>query len=81
MFARSVVVLYAFSMNWTNTINDLLQRGYTFRAIGSEIGTTGQAVRAMMVNENQQPRWATGNKLINLHKKVMRKYPSVDTHA
>ena len=68
-------------MNWTDTINDLLQRGYTFASIGREIGTTGAAVRAMMLNADQQPRWSTGEKILGLHKKAMRKYPKVDTHA
>ena len=60
-------------MNWTDTINDLLQRGHTFASIGREIGTTGAAVRAMMLNADQQPRWSTGEKIISLHKKAMRK--------
>ena len=68
-------------MNWTNLINDILQRGYTFEAIGREIGVTRGAVQAMMRNEGQQPRWHTGNKLVKLHAKVMRKYPRIDTHA
>lgn len=60
-------------MDWTNTINDLLQRGYTFASIGREIGTTGAAVRAMMKNADQQPRWSTGDKLIALHRKSARR--------
>jgi hypothetical protein len=68
-------------MNWTETINDLLQRGYTFASIGREIGTTGAAVRAMMRNQGQQPRWSTGQKVIDLHKKTMRKFPRIDTTA
>ena len=68
-------------MNWTETINDLLQRGYTFASIGREIGTTGAAVRAMMLNKGQQPRWSTGQKVIGLHKKAMRRYPKIDTSA
>lgn len=68
-------------MIWADTINDLLQRGYTYAAIGNEIGTTGAAVQMMMRNKNHQPRWSTGDKLIALHKKVMRKYPKIDTAA
>ena len=64
-------------MNWKTTIEDLLQRGYTLASIGREIGTTGAAVRAMMLNPDQQPRWSTGEKLRALHKKVMRKYPKI----
>jgi hypothetical protein len=68
-------------MNWTNIITDLLQRGYTFAAIGEHIGTTGAAVRAMATKYGHQPRWITGDRLISLHKKVMKKYPRVDTLA
>lgn len=68
-------------MNWMTTISELLQRGYTFESIGREIGTTGAAVRAMMRNANQQPRWSTGNKILLLHKAAMRKYPRIDTAA
>jgi len=66
---------------WTEIISDLLQRGYTLAAIGEHIGTTGAAVRAMAIKTGHQPRWITGNELIKLHKKVMRKYPKVDTFA
>lgn len=68
-------------MNWTNTIEDLLQRGHTFASIGRHIGTTGAAVRAMMLNKGQQPRWSTGEKILSLHRAAMRKYPKIDTQA
>jgi len=68
-------------MNWTNVITDLLQRGHTFVSIGEAINVTPAAVRAMMKNIGQQPRWHTGNALIKLHSKVMRKYQRVDTKA
>jgi hypothetical protein len=66
-------LFYNAFMNWTNVINDLLQRGYTFEAIGRDIGCTGAAVRAMARNSEQQPRWNTGDKLVKLHAKVMRR--------
>lgn len=68
-------------MNWKNTIEDLLQRGYTYASIGAEIGATGQAVRAFMDDPTRNPRWHTGDKLISLHKRVMRRCPKIDTAA
>lgn len=68
-------------MNWKSTIEDLLQRGHTYASIGAEIGATGQAVRAFMVDDTRNPRWHTGDKLIAMHKKAMRKYPKIDTAA
>jgi hypothetical protein len=68
-------------MNWTNLIDDLLQRGHTFRSISDELGVTPAAVRAMMHNAGQQPRWNTGDRLVSLHKRMMRKYPRINTHA
>ena len=69
------------SMNWTQLIDDLRKRGETFESIGSTIGCTGAAVRAISNNPEQQPRWHTGDALIKLHSKVMRRYPKIDTHA
>jgi len=68
-------------MNWTNVISDLLQRGYTFASIGRELNVTTPAVRAMMNNVGQQPRWHTGDKLLALHRKAMRKYPRINDAA
>ena len=62
-------------------INNLLQRGYTYRTIGEAVGMTEGNVRAMLSNPRQQPRWAAGNKLIDLHKSVMRKHPRINTAA
>lgn len=66
-------------MEFTDMISDLLQRGYTLQKIGDAIGTTESNVRAMLTNSRQRPRWDTGDKLITLHKKTMRKYPKVNT--
>jgi hypothetical protein len=60
-------------MNWQTIIEDLLQRGYTLTTIGREIGTTCAAVRSMRIGLQKDTRWATGEKLINLHTKVMRR--------
>jgi len=68
-------------MNWKNLIDDLLQRGHTFRSISDDLGVTPAAVRAMANNAGQQPRWNTGDRLVSLHKRVMRKYPRINTHA
>ena len=68
-------------MNFTNMINDLLQRGYTYRTIGDAVGMTEGNVRAMLSNPRQQPRWAVGDKLIELHKAVMSKCPRIDAVA
>ena len=81
MFAHILKIVYCLFMNWNLTIDELLQRGHTFASIGREIGTTGAAVRAMMLNPDQQPRWATGQRVIELHKKAMRKHPRIDTDA
>ncbi len=68
-------------MNWTTIISDLLKRDYTYSSIGRELDVTSAAVRALMNNVDQQPRWVTGNKLLALHRKVMRKYPRINDAA
>ena len=58
---------------WPMLINQIKQRGHTFASIARDIGCTGAAVRAMARNSEQQPRWSTGDKLVKLHAKVMRR--------
>lgn len=60
-------------MVWSELISDLVQRGYTTTDIGSGCGVTGAAIRALIINAGQEPRWITGDRLIALHKKVMRR--------
>ena len=72
---------YAFFMNFPTLISDLVARGYTYKTIGELVGMTGENIRALETNPNQQPRWRAGELLIALHKKAMRKFPKVDTHA
>lgn len=68
-------------MNFPSIISDLLKRGYTYKTIGEFVGMSGENIRALEANPRQQPRWRAGEHLIALHKKAMRKYPKVDTHA
>lgn len=68
-------------MDFKKIITDLQQRGYTLERIGLDIGVTAPAVRALLNNRGQQPRWVTGDKLITMHKKAMRKHPKIDTVA
>lgn len=60
-------------MDWKQLITDLLQNGYTFASLAREMGVTPAAVRAMMRNANQQPRWITGNKLVSIHRSALKK--------
>ena len=60
-------------MDFKTIITDLQSKGYTLGMIAKEIGTTRPGVSAIMHNEGQQPRWATGDKLIQLHRKAMRR--------
>ena len=68
-------------MNWKTIVEDLLKRGYSMASLGREIGVTGEAMRALRINLDQDPRYSTGAKLLELHKKAMRKYPKIDTAA
>jgi len=68
-------------MKWKTLIEDLLKRGYTQASLGRELEITGEAVRALTINFDQEPRYKTGAALIALHKKAMRKYPKIDAAA
>lgn len=60
-------------MNWKKIIQDLIETGHTFNGLGRKVGITGAGVRALTINAGQSPRWETGDALIALHKKAMRK--------
>ena len=69
-------------MKWKTIIDDLIDCGYTQASLGRELGITGEAVRALTINADQEPRYKTGAALIALHKKALRrKYPRIDTAA
>lgn len=68
-------------MNWTQLISDLLKRGHTYKTIGDYVSMTGENIRSLQSNPRQQPRWAAGQLLIELHKKTMRKYPRIKDAA
>ena len=59
-------------MNWKNIVEDLLKRGHTSRSLGDDIGVTGASIRALISNPRQEPRYSTGARLLELHKKTMR---------
>jgi hypothetical protein len=65
-------------MDFKTIISDLQQRGYTMAMIAESIGTTRANVAAILRNTDQQPRWVTGNKLIELHKRVMKRKAAVN---
>lgn len=65
-------------MDFKTIISDLQQRGYTLAMIGEKIGTTRAGVAAILNNDGQQPRWKTGDNLIQLHKSVMRRKTPVN---
>ena len=62
-------------------ITEMLERGETPTTIARAVDLTSANVSALMRNESQQPRWITGEKIIKLHKKIMRRYPKVDARA
>lgn len=68
-------------MNWKTIVDELLKRGETYASIGREVGITSANVRMLVVNDGQQPRWPTGDKLIRMHKRLLRKYPKIDDVA
>jgi transcriptional regulator with XRE-family HTH domain len=73
--------VYAVGMNWKNIIDDLLQRGFTLISIADAIGLTSSAVWQLKNNSGQQPRWEAGDKLLTLHRRVMRRYPRINDAA
>lgn len=72
---------YIVSMNWTNIIDEIIQRGYTMADIARHVGVEPVTIRALKHGRNSQPRWPTGDKILALHKKMMRKYPRIDDVA
>jgi transcriptional regulator with XRE-family HTH domain len=73
--------VYAVGMNWKIIINDLLQRGFTLISIADAVGVTSSAVWQLKNNSGQQPRWEAGDKLLTLHRRAMRRYPSINERA
>lgn len=68
-------------MNWTQIIEDITKRGYTMANVARLIGVEPVTIQALRHGRSANPQWPTGDALIRLHKKVMRKYPKVDTVA
>lgn len=68
-------------MNWTKIIDELRQRGYTMVDIARAIGVEPTTIQAIRGGRNQNPQWPTGDALIRLYKKAMRKYPRIDDAA
>lgn len=60
-------------MNWKKLIQDLLDEGMTQVAIADEIGLKQPSIVDILQEKTKSVRWETGNKLIALHKRVMRK--------
>lgn len=74
-------ICYIDRMNWTNIITEITQRGYTMADVARLVDVEPVTIQALKHGRNQQPRWVTGDRLLALHRKVMRKYPKIDTHA
>ena len=69
-------------MNWKTVITELLARGETLTSIATYVGgITPASIGALMRNPGQQPAWITGEKLLAMHKRLLRKYPRIDTTA
>ena len=74
-------ICYIDRMNWINIIEEITQRGYTMADVARHVGVAPVTIQALKHGRNEQPRWATGDKLLALHRKLMRKYPRIDTAA
>ena len=60
--------------NFQRLIRDLIQRcGFSEAAIGECVGVTQPAISRLKLTPGAEPRWSTGDALIRLHKKEMRK--------
>jgi hypothetical protein len=66
-------VNYTAAMNWKTLVGDLVARGMSYRAIGKVIGTGPGNVHAIGAGLREDVMWSLGDKLITLHRKVMRR--------
>jgi hypothetical protein len=60
-------------MNWKKLLQDLLDLNMTQAAIGAAIGLKQPSIAGLLKGDTQDVLWNTGNKLIDLHKRAMRK--------
>jgi len=60
-------------MNWKNIIQDLIDNGYSQKAIGETSGLSQASVSDLYVGKTKSTYYEAGVKLIALHKRVMRK--------
>ncbi len=61
------------AMNWTLLIADIRTRGLTFADIAEQIGTSKGHVHDVYTMRHTDVMWSMGQKLITLHRKVMRR--------
>ena len=68
-------------MNFQTIIQDMLARGETEVSIAAEVGQTRQNINHLLLGKVKSPSWYTGDKLISMHRKTMKKYPKIDAAA
>lgn len=61
-------------MDWKKIIQEILSSGMTQAAVAEHVGIKQPSLSEILNSETRKGvRWETGNKLIALHKRVMRK--------
>jgi predicted XRE-type DNA-binding protein len=60
-------------MNWTNLIEEIGNSGMSQKGIGAAIGKSQAWVSAVVRGEFGDVPWATGQKLIALHRKMTKR--------
>jgi predicted XRE-type DNA-binding protein len=59
-------------MDWIRLLSDLTASGLTQAEIASEVGVTQSSISDLKRGTTTRPNFELGNKLVQLHKRVMR---------
>ena len=69
---RAYRIAYDPSMNWQKLISDIQAAGHSQGWIASELGIKQPSVSDIANGNTKNPTWAVGDKLVKLHRRVMR---------
>ena len=69
---RAYRITYDSSMNWQKLIYDIQAAGHSQGWIASELGIKQPSVSDIANGNTKNPTWAVGDKLVKLHRRVMR---------
>ena len=59
-------------MNWKKLISEIQAAGHSQGWIASELGIKQPSVSDIANGNTKEPKWVVGNKLVKLHRRVMR---------